>query len=394
MSESNSIDCRSRTDADQMPFEIDAFFGDELLSRLDEHQSLIAPGAPALGLAELSIEVADDAWTLRWDGDRVHLASGRSAGNRFRLDAQDWTDIVHDQITPMALITAGLVDMSQLGMDQLMNWWVVLRAALDGRPVPTNADIAVKAAHRSFEPDDDPSDMRGFLEDAGYLHIRGVFTPEEMSVIEADYATAAENFAEGDFLGIRAATADGERHLVRMIAFERFSAAMRELKADPRIAQIAAMTGCDLVPPSPTVALDKPVGIVNGIADTPWHKDCSLGRHSYQCCSPVVGFYVTDADADHGHLRVAPGTHRALVWSPDQRGLDLETRDLAARAGDISVHLSCTLHMAVPPTTTPRKVVYTRLDHIDPDPEAAQAGRARLNALRAGARVGGLSAKD
>ena len=41
----------------------------------------------------------------------------------------------------------------------------------------------------------------------------------------------------------------------------------------------------------------KPIGIVEGISDVPWHKDCSLGRHSYRCCSLTVGISVTGADA-------------------------------------------------------------------------------------------------
>ena len=32
-------------------------------------------------------------------------------------------------------------------------------------------------------------------------------------------------------------------------------------------------------------ALVKPIGVVEGISDVPWHKDCSLGRHCYECCS-------------------------------------------------------------------------------------------------------------
>src|SRR5262249_27432516 len=80
------------------------------------------------------------------------------------------------------------------------------------------------------------------------------------------------------------------------------------------------------------------------------HKDCSLGRHSYECCSLTVGISVTGADEVSGQLRVRAGSHRALMWSAlDQPGCDLPVVDLPTRTGDVTVHLSCTLHMAQPP---------------------------------------------
>ena len=61
-------------------------------------------------------------------------------------------------------------------------------------------------------------------------------------------------------------------------------------------------------------ALFKPIGVVEGISDVPWHKDCSLGRHSYECCNLTCGISVTGADATSGQLRVVAGSHRALMW--------------------------------------------------------------------------------
>ncbi len=57
----------------------------------------------------------------------------------------------------------------------------------------------------------------------------------------------------------------------------------------------------------------KPIGVVEGISDVPWHKDCSLGMHSYRCCGLTIGISVTGADARSGQLRVVAGSHRALV---------------------------------------------------------------------------------
>ncbi len=57
-------------------------------------------------------------------------------------------------------------------------------------------------------------------------------------------------------------------------------------------------------------ALVKPIGVVAGISDVPWHKDCSLGRHSYECCGLTLGISVAGADARSGQLRVVAGSHR------------------------------------------------------------------------------------
>ena len=108
-------------------------------------------------------------------------------------------------------------------------------------------------------------------------------------------------------------------------------------------------------------ALTKPIGVVKGISDVPWHKDCSLGRHSYECCSLTVGISVTGADAELGpaarRARVPPRAGVAGSLCPAgarPRGVDLPTR-----TGDVTVHLSCTQHMSQPPVTRTRKVLYT-----------------------------------
>jgi hypothetical protein len=123
---------------------------------------------------------------------------------------------------------------------------------------------------------------------------------------------------------------------------------------------------------------------VKGISDVPWHKDCSLGRHSYECCTLTVGISVTGADAESGQLRVVAGSHRALVWPAPcvQPGLDLPVVDLPTRTGDVTVHLSCTLHMSQPPVKRTRKVLYTGFAQRPVDPEAAEANRSRLAAVR------------
>jgi hypothetical protein len=241
---------------------------------------------------------------------------------------------------------------------------------------------------RSFTPEDSDEEMRAFIEEAGYLHIQGLFTEEEMAAVEADYAKAEPFYEKGDPLAWFATTKDGEEHLVRMEGFDRYSQATVALVDDERFARIGRIPGVGHTsvrkPGARVGALTKPIGVVKGISDVPWHKDCSLGRHSYECCTLTVGISVNGADANSGQLRVVPGSHRALVWPAPcvQPGLDLQPIDLPTRTGDVTVHLSCTQHMAQPPMTKPRKVLYTGFGQRAADPKAAEQGRKRLQSVR------------
>jgi hypothetical protein len=77
------------------------------------------------------------------------------------------------------------------------------------------------------------------------------------------------------------------------------------------------------------------------------------------------------------------------VWPAPvlQPGLDLPVVDLPTRTGDVTIHLSCTLHMAHPPVDRERRVMYSGFSLPPPDPALALAGRARLGQIREAAPV-------
>jgi hypothetical protein len=385
-----SVDLRTRVDADQAPVDPADCFAEQLPEALDENRNLIAPGASELGLSDFSIECEDEAWTLSWQSDRVSIQTGRGNGALARLTHQQFEDIVNDQTTPIALMSNNLLDMPQGALPDFLNWWLVLRSALDGRRIHASGDVTFSGdKRRSFDSDDSDEDMRAFLEEYGYLHIRGVFSEAEMAAVEADFPVAEPHFEKGDPRGWFATTSDGTEHLVRMEGFDRYSPTSVELIDEDRFQRIGGIPGlshsqASRKPGSRIGALSKPIGVVKGISDVPWHKDCSLGRHSYECCNLTVGISVTGADADSGQLRVVPGSHRALIWPAPclQPNLDLEAIDLPTRTGDVTVHLSCTQHMSQPPRKNTRKVLYTGFGQQAEDLEAAEAQRRRLNEVR------------
>ena len=133
--------------------------------------------------------------------------------------------------------------------------------------------------------------------------------------------------------------------------------------------------------------LMKKVGVVEGISDVSWHKDCAMGGHSRHCCGLTVGISVTGAGRENGELGVVAGSHRANVVPVGVDTVDLPRVPLPTRAGDVTVHCSCTLHMSRPPVSAERRVVYTGFglaprtgeQHPQRSPAEVRRARAALN---------------
>jgi len=174
---------------------------------------------------------------------------------------------------------------------------------------------------------------------------------------------------------------------VRVLFFHEKSAQLRELVADERFRWIGELTGDGHEHKGGGEGLVKPLGIVRGLSDLPWHKDCGQGKHSYQCNGLTCGISVTGADRTSGALGVIPGSHRANTMATGRDpNLDLRPRMLETATGDVTVHCSDTLHRAHPPVDRPRKVVYSSFglpplpgDEPRPDPRYSREARAALS---------------
>jgi hypothetical protein len=384
-----TIDLRTREDVDVETIDVADFFAGELPGLAAERSALAVPGAHELGVRPLTIETAAGSWTLSVDGESVRVCAGDGGQATVRLDESEITDIVHDRRTPMTLLAAGTLDMPEGELGDFLDWWVVLRSLLDARAVHTGGDIAFTDRdgddldlRRSFSVDDDPAQLACYLGEAGYLHLTEVFTPAEMAQVSADMDAALPNYHDGDGRSWWATTADGEQRAVRLQRFQEESAATAALLEDDRLLRLATLTGDGHVPReqggNKIEALVKPIGVVKGISDLPWHKDCSLGRHSSRCCSLTVGISVTGADDRSGQLGVVAGSHRALIQPAFFRdSWGLPAVPLPTRTGDVTVHCSCTLHMSHAPVDRERRVMYT--DFVLPprpgdDPVPSSAG--------------------
>jgi hypothetical protein len=392
-----SVDLRTRTEGDIRSIEAGTFFADEWPALLENHEQLALPGARELGPRPLTLEVDGEAWTLVLGDDGVRARPGGSDGAaRVVLDGEQFADLINDVLTPMGLFTGGMLTMPSGRLEDFLDWWVILRSLVDGRPVHTRGAVTFSDArggpldlHRRFGVEDDPVEMAWFLAEAGYLHLRGVFDEREMAAVSDDIDAALPQYRPDDGRSWWARTDAGEYRAVRLQYFQEHSPTTARLLTDDRLTMLADLTEDGMHRPEGNVgwnvieALVKPIGVIEGISDVPWHKDCSLGRHSYRCCSLTVGISVTGADASSGQLRVVAGSHRALIQPAFvRRGLDLPQIDLPTETGDLTVHLSCTMHMSVPPTSRERRVMYTGFTL--PTTRTSSEQEAKLRRIREG----------
>ena len=393
-----SIDVRSRTAADVRSVDAADFFTNELPALIADRTPQASPGAQELDLRPFAFEIDGRAWTVAYDGDRFTVVTGGDdAATIVRLDAEGFDDLVNDLRTPVAFFTGGDLDLPRGRLEDFLDWWVILRSLLDGRRVHTAGAVTFVDREgraldlgRAFRIDDDPAEISHFLGEAGFVHLTGVFDEHEMRAISDEMDAAMPSYSPNDGRSWWAVTHGGEQRLVRMQYFHEASPTTRSLLVDDRLQRLAGLTddGHRLHKPGGNKniveALVKPIGVVEGISDVPWHKDCSLGSHSYRCCSMTVGISVTGADAESGQLRVVAGSHRALIQPAFVRhGLDLPQIDLPTRTGDVTVHLSCTLHMSQPPLSRERRVLYT--DFSLPPAPGGDPGEAKTRRIREGA---------
>jgi len=397
-----SLDLRTRTDGNQQPTEPAQIFGDTLPALLAARADLVVPGAARLHLRPLVLEIDAAAWTLVWNDRGVAVHAGDAgAVARVRLTREEFDDLVDDLRTPIALYSSGALDMPAGEFGDFLDWWLVLRATLDARALYTSGSVTFRDRDggrldltRSFHPDESRDEMAHFLAEAGFLHVRGLFTEAEMAAVSADMDRAAPRYTRGDGRSWWARVRSGEDRLVRMQGFNEHSPTTAALIADERLLRFGDLPGdghiYEQMANNRIEALFKPIGVVEGISDVPWHKDCALGRHSYECCMITMGISVTGAGPDSGQLRVFAGSHRALVRPGvlgDPGALDLPEVALATETGDMTIHCSCTLHMAQPPVTSERRVMYTTWSLPPADTAACWAGRAKVRRARESAPV-------
>jgi hypothetical protein len=368
-----SLDRRTRRDDEVRIVGAEEFFTEVFPRLLEMHGELAARGADVLGAPALTLVVDGSPYRLEPTRNGICFSTKQVDSElTVRLDGALFSDLAQQLQSFNAMTVARRVRPESGSLDDLMSWDAIWLCLLEGWPVADETLVFEDRAgepldlERILTPDDDPADVAHFLREAGYLHLRGWTDLDAMATIADDIERALPLYAPEDGRSWWATTSDGAERCVRMQHFVEHSPTTARLLTGDRWQQLRrTLAGRDELVQSPVSgniieALVKPIGVVQGISDVPWHRDCNFGRHAYQCAGTIVGVSVTAGDADSGQLRAVAGSHRVLM--PATRASDrpyLPVVPLPTEAGDLTVHLACTLHEAQPPLMRERLVMYT-----------------------------------
>lgn len=337
---------------------------DAVESRPAADRRLAGRGQEVLGLRPLAVTVDGEACTLDGrDGVLRAVAGAAPDAIAVDLDAPRLEDVVSHRRTLLSLVVAGDLPFGP-DSDAVVCWDHVLRAALEGTAVHEPGHVSLPdRLDTTFTPADDDADIAAFLSAAGFAHLRGWVDPAALAPIDADIDAAARRSDPRDPHRWWARLEDDERVCVRVQHFLDVSPAMASVVRSDAYERVRRLSpdGHRLDPSSPGAveALRKMPGVVEGLADFPWHRDCSLGGHPFQCCGIAVGLAVRAATPDSGQLAVLAGSHRTGLPTTRAERADLPVVRISTEPGDLTLHLSCVLHRTFPPVSQSRSVVYT-----------------------------------
>ena len=345
--------------------DFDQFHREELPARLASGNAVVAVADLSNNTGPIAFRLSGRDGTYRYcieDGVVIVREGDDGAEALIELAPQAWQDLVYELRSAFGLLYAGELKFLRGSFDHLERWWPAMRAMFSGRPIYDEATLELHDLdggdldlRRSFSLADDPAEVRHFLRTAGYLHLRSVYSPEEVSAFAAEVDRLSEVATPGDGHSWWANDATGRQVLCRLTYANQLSVALADIHEDERPRRIAALSGEELLC-SPdrmeghSVIMKIPQA-VDGLADLPWHVDCGLGGHSIMCPALLIGIQLDDANADSGRLHVRAGSWgaschmRLLEGEPGRLEVPLDTR-----AGDCTVHFADVLHAAPPPT--------------------------------------------
>ena len=303
----------------------------------------------------------------------VVMAGDSEAATIVEMTHHDWCVFVWELQSCFALLYAGLVSLPKGGIGQLSRWEPILRAIFDGQTIYDLADPPPVLdgegrpldLGRSYSLEDSDDDIRAFLGYAGYVHLRGVFSPAEIDDLRLEVQAAIDRAGPDDQRSWWT-TVDGEEVCNRVNYLNDQSAMVAGLSHDARLLRIGALGGSELRDAADrldghTVVIKVP-GAEMGLADLPWHRDCGMGGHPVKCPMLNIGIQLDAATPGAGQLQMIAGSHLGTSRLPVGAEVDrLPVVALATQPGDVTAHWGHTLHAAPPPSdrsATGRRALY------------------------------------
>ncbi|MCY3632816.1 MAG: phytanoyl-CoA dioxygenase family protein [bacterium] len=344
----------------------------------DDFHAEELPRRLAAGNGELAADIAAGAliksfaWRLT-DGrsvtylvgeNGIEIQPGDDAELVVEVDEQNWFNYVAELWTWVGLMYAEAAEMVRGDYGLFEDFEPVLLAMYHGRPLYEGWEPTVDLS-RSFTLDDDHEEMSRFLDEAGFLHIRGVFSGEEIEALRAEVERQRSEATPDDHRSWWATNADGEELCCRVTHMDDRSELMLSLTDDRRLDAIGAFGGDDFATypergDGISVVIKLP-SIVEGLADLPWHRDCGTGGHSITCPAVSIGIQLDECTEANGQLHYLAGSNKSSNRAREVRD-GWPTVAISASPGDVTVHYGHTMHGAPPPTGAPtsggRRTIY------------------------------------
>lgn len=300
-------------------------------------------------------------WAATADGIRV-VEGEQNAETLVELDETTFSSYLNELLTASGSVRTERATVVRGSLDGWKRWQPATRSLISGRPIYTDAvrgtlvglDGEPLDLLRRFPVDGDRDEMRHFLDTAGFLHVKEVYSPEEITTFREEVEFVRSRTTPGDPYSWWSLNADGDEVVTRINYLGRHSEVLQELCFEPRMTEFArlgnpAFRVCDDRLDGPMVFV-KSSDIVKGDGDLGWHTDDGIGGHPVLCPLIQAGIQLDHADPENGQLMALAGSHRYtnhwLQWGEEG---NLPVVRLETEPGDLTLHFGDLMHSTPPP---------------------------------------------
>jgi hypothetical protein len=345
------------------PYSFVAFHRAELPTLVAQHWHLVVEDLA--GVPPLAFRI-EGGVTFTWmpTSRGVEVVEGDApAATLVELSERTFSEFLHELLSASGALRTGRARVTRGTLAGWQRWEPAIQSLCSGRPIyspavwPTLVDGAGTSLdlHHAFSVGDDMDEMRHFLDRAGYLRVRKVFTEAETERFGAEVERVRACTTPGDPFSWWSINADGHEVVTRINYLGRHSTVLDELCFDQRLRRYAQLAGphlrvCNDRLDGPMVFV-KHSNVVKGNGDLGWHVDDGIGGHPVMCPLIQAGIQLDHANPANGQLLVLAGSHRYTKhwyeWG-DETGLPVVA--LETEPGDLTLHYGDTMHTTPPPT--------------------------------------------
>jgi hypothetical protein len=316
------------------------------------------------GAPSLAFRVGDRAFSWSSNDGHVDVVEGDDGATTLvELSEEAFSEHLHELLTASGAQRTGRAQVRRGSLGGWQRWEPAIQSLCSGRPIyGEQASLSLVDRHgaaldleRSFSADDDQTEMRHFLRVAGFLHVKQVFTVDEIDRYRAEIERARSLTTPGDPYSWWSIDADGDEVVTRINYLGRHSRVIQELCFDDRLRSYARLAGADLRVcddrlDGPMVFI-KHSNVVQGNGDLGWHVDDGIGGHPVMCPLIQVGIQLDHASPENGQLLILAGSHRySKHWYAWGEEGSLPVVALDTEPGDVTLHFGDAMHTTPPPT--------------------------------------------